>query len=83
MWHLKTKLGVFWVMPISETENKYFLGLNDDPIGEYPDAEQAAKDVHNQRTGYYKWDLQDKVKVPEHINEWMEGEPRDWKKDRL
>lgn len=78
MWHLKTKLGIFWVIPISDVENKYFLGVNDDPLCEYRNAEEAAKDVYNQSTGYYKWDSQPKVKVPEHINEWLEGEPRDW-----
>lgn len=52
--------------------------MNDDPLCEYRNAEEAAKDVYNQSTGYYKWDSQPKVKVPEHINEWLEGEPRDW-----
>jgi hypothetical protein len=79
MWHLKTKLGVFWVAPAIEKANKkYFLGVNDQELGVYIDAEQAARDVHDQCTGYYKWDSQAKVQAPEHIAEWVEGEPKDW-----
>lgn len=78
MWHLKTRLGVFWVIPISEIENKYYLGVNDEALGVYQAAELAAKDVHDQSTGYYKWDSQARVKAPEHIDEWLEGEPRNW-----
>lgn len=78
MWHLKTKLGVFWVVPVAEMGNRYFLGVNDEALGEYNDAEQAAKDVHNQATGYYKWDSQARIRVPEHIVEWQEGTPREW-----
>ena len=40
--------------------------------------EQAAKDVHDQATGYLKWDSLPKVKAPEHIQEWVEGEPPNW-----
>lgn len=79
MWHLKTKLGTFWVIPVSEVGSKYFLGLNDTPLAEYRDAEQAAHDVYTQATGYFKWDSQAHVKVPEHLNDWQEGEPRDWR----
>lgn len=78
MWHLKTKMGVFWVIPVADVGNKYYLGVNDEALGEYKDAEAAANDVHNQATGYFKWDSQARVKVPAHINEWQEGEPQDW-----
>lgn len=78
MWHLKTKLGVFWVIPVSEVGSKYYLGLNDEPLGEYNDAEQAAKDVHDQNTGFLAWDVQARIKAPEHINEWAQGEPKEW-----
>jgi hypothetical protein len=82
MWHLKTNFGLFWVVPISEAESKYYLGVNDEPLGIYTDAEKAALDVHNQKTGYLKWDSQSRIKVPQHINEWDEGEPRDWAKPK-
>jgi hypothetical protein len=80
MWHLKTKLGVFWVAPSVEkaSSKKYYLGVNDQELGAYSDAELAARDVHNQCTGYFSWDSQPKVRVPEHITEWVEGEPKDW-----
>jgi len=78
MWHLKTRLGVFWVVPLTDKNNKYYLGVDDLELGEYTDAEQAARDVHDQATGYYKWDSQPKVKAPEHIEEWAMGEPKDW-----
>ncbi len=89
MWHLKTRLGVFWVAPLSEVETKqtskqnkhekYYLGVNDEALGIYNDADEAAKDVHDQKTGYYKWDLETRVQAPLHINEWAEGEPKDWR----
>jgi len=78
MWHLKTKLGVFWVAPVFDSPNRYYLGVNHEELGLYTDVEQAARDVHDQSTGYLKWDMQTQVNVPEHISEWKEGEPKDW-----
>ncbi len=80
MWYLKTKLGVFWVVPLVEPKNKYVLGVNDQELAFYTDVEQAAKDVHDQATGYLRWDCESVVKAPEHISEWVEGEPQDWRK---
>lgn len=80
MWHLKTNLGVFWVVPVTEGKNKYVLGVNDHDLAFYTDVEQAAKDVHDQNTGYLQWDVQTHVKAPEHIMEWLEGEPEEWYK---
>jgi len=80
MWHLKTRLGVFWVVPLSQTKNQFLLGINDDELAFYTDIEQAAKDVHDQSTGFLSWDTQAKVHAPEHISEWVLGEPQNWKK---
>lgn len=80
MWHLKTRLGVFWVVPLSPTENKFLLGVNDEELGFYTNVDQAAKDVHDQATGFLKWDIQPVAKAPEHITEWVEGEPKGWDK---
>lgn len=80
MWHLKTRLGVFWVVPMSSSENKFLLGVNDEELGLYTDVERAAKDVHDQATGCLKWDIQSTVRAPEHIREWAEGEPKSWDK---
>lgn len=81
MWHLKTRLGVFWVVPVDKgNHHQFILGVNDDELAFYTDVEQAAKDVHDQSTGFLKWDSLGAVKAPEHITEWEEGEPRGWKK---
>lgn len=81
MWHLKTRLGVFWVAPLSDTPNKYYLGVDDHELGLYTDVERAAKDVHDQATGFLKWDLEPQVKAPEHIAQWKKGEPKEWKSE--
>lgn len=81
MWYLKTRLGVFWVVPKFESDtktHKFLLGVNDQELAVYTDVERAAQDVHDQATGFLKWDLQPKVKAPEHISEWVEGTPKDW-----
>ena len=81
MWYLKTRLGVFWVIPLKDKKDKsekYVLGVNDEKLAFYTDVEQAAKDVHDQTTGFMKWDMESMVKAPLHINEWVEGEPKDW-----
>lgn len=79
MWHLKTKLGTFWVVETNnETNERYFLGINDQELGAYNDLETAAKDVYEQSTGYLQWDSQAKVKVPESISQWAEGDPETW-----
>ncbi len=81
MWYLKTRLGTFWVAPISDIKNQYYLGVDDQELGVYSDIEKAAKDVHDQSTGYFKWDSQARVKAPEHISQWTEGEPQTWHSD--
>jgi hypothetical protein len=79
MWHLKTKLGTFWVVETNnESTERYFLGINDQELGAYNDLETAAKDVYEQSTGYLQWDSQAKVKVPESISQWAEGDPETW-----
>lgn len=81
MWHLRTPLGVFWVVPGHNTTfGQYYLGINHEELGCYPNAEKAAHDVYNQVTGYLKWDTASRVSVPEHITDWVEGEPMNWNK---
>jgi hypothetical protein len=83
MWYLKTRVGVFWVVPVREAKSRYILGINDEGLAFYTDVEQAALDVHNQTTGYLKWDIERMPEVPEHITEWVEGEPKEWSKHSL
>lgn len=79
MWHLKTKLGTFWVVETNnELQHGYFLGVNDQELGVYNEVDQAAKDVYEQTTGYLTWDCQARVKAPNSINQWVEGAPDDW-----
>jgi hypothetical protein len=73
-------LGVFWVAQVSESPNQYYLGINDEELGKYSNAEEAAQDVHNQMTGFIKWDADSKVRAPEHIVDWATGEPKSWTK---
>lgn len=79
MWYLKTKLGVFWVVPTDDRKSQYLLGINDEELAFYTDTEEAAQAVFSQSTGFLRWDSESCVKAPEHIEEWVEGEPKDWK----
>ena len=78
MWHLKTKLGTFWLVEASNNTEQYLLGINDQELGTYQDANIAAHDVYEQATGYFKWDSQAKIKAPTNITEWLEGAPDNW-----
>ncbi len=78
MWHLKTKLGVFWIVPVASTDNKFLLGINEEELGFYTNLNQVAKDVRDQATGFLQWDVQAAIHAPEHIEEWVEGEPKSW-----
>ncbi len=83
MWHLRTKLGVFWLVETNSSDagpqnQKYFLGVDDHELGVYDNASKAAKDVHDQETGFFRWDCQSTVKIPEDISNWSKGEPEEW-----
>ncbi len=79
MWHLKTKLGTFWLVEANnDTEDRYLLGINDQELGAYDNIELAAHDVYEQATGYLQWDCQAKIKVPNNISQWIEGTPENW-----
>lgn len=79
MWHLRTKLGVFWVVESpSDVGQVYRLGLDDTELGVYKDAQEAVRDVCEQSTGHLTWDCSSNVRVPKVIGEWREGEPENW-----
>ena len=80
MWHLKTRLGTFWVIEktLSSTQHQYYLGVDDNELASYTDANQAAQDVYNQATGYFQWDCQSRIKVPTDLADWVEGDPENW-----
>lgn len=79
MWHLKTKLGTFWLVESEGTESKKFLfGVDDHELGTYTDVAAAAKDVYQQATGFLQWDSQSKVRAPTNIEQWNTGLPEGW-----
>ncbi|HET9843552.1 MAG TPA: hypothetical protein VFP93_02720 [Gammaproteobacteria bacterium] len=78
MWHLKTKLGTFWIIESDKEAQKYYLGCEDDKLGEYNSLDKILDDVCNQETGFLKWDEQLKVTAPHDIGEWEEGPPENW-----
>lgn len=78
MWHIKTKLGTFWIVQGEDQTQKYYLGHDDEDLGEYESIEKALDDVCNQETGYLKWDELQKVSAPHDIEEWQEGAPEGW-----
>lgn len=88
MWHLKTKLGTFWIVSEEEshdkapgTANRYYLGMDDATIRAYDALQDAVKDVYNHTTGELHWDVDTHIKVPEEITSWQEGEPEVWQKN--
>jgi len=77
MWHLKTRQGTFWIIP-AENKKGVWLGVDDQPLGHYDSPDAAFHDVHDQQTGFYAWDVNHKIKPPESLTEWEEGEPAEW-----
>ncbi len=79
MWHLRTRLGVFWVVEQrSDTGQVFRLCLDDLELGVYKDAQEAVKDVCEQSTGHLNWDCSSNIRAPKMINDWREGEPAGW-----
>jgi hypothetical protein len=77
MWHHKTKLGNFWIVE-SEENHEFYIGLDDEALGHYKRLEDAIRDIRQQRTGSYRWDVAKNAAVPEDVTEWEEGEPDYW-----
>lgn len=78
MWHLKTRLGTFWIVESDEDAQKYYLGCEDEELGAYASVDRALDDVCNKETGFFKWDEQDKLQAPHEIEQWSEGPPEGW-----
>jgi hypothetical protein len=82
MWHLKTKLGTFWIVQPEENQDKRcYLGMDDTTIRAYSDVQDAIEDVCNHTTGEINWDVDTRIKVPSDIHLWQEGEPEVWRKN--
>jgi hypothetical protein len=72
-----TDLGAFEITnahPSNHHHRMYELWLEDEKLGEYATAEEAAADVAGFNTGYVEWDNleSDGVRVPETIGAWTE-----------
>lgn len=81
MWHLKTRLGTFWVVESESDEThraNYTLGVDDYELGKYDDINKAVRDVYEQETGHYSWDSLSRIRAPKDISEWRGGEPTNW-----
>lgn len=80
MFHMKNRIGTFWILEPEASGEKYVLGCNNDTIGEYNSLDEAVLSVVAHDTGYIEWDMAEKVKVPKSLEEWQQGEPEDWQK---
>ncbi len=78
MWHLKTKLGTFWIVKNEAKDQSFFLGCEDENLGQYESADSAVNDIHKRETGYLEWDEQSSLNVPTVLSEWAQGEPEYW-----
>ncbi len=77
-----TDLGTFEITnahPTNHHHKVYELWLEDEKLGEYATAEDAAQDVAAFNTGYVEWDNleSDAIAVPQSIAEWTEVAPNE------
>lgn len=80
MWHLKTKMGTFWIIESEEPENRHFFyGLDDDALGSHQQLNEVLDDICTQSTGSLLWDGASNVTAPHDIAQWVDGEPESWK----
>ena len=72
-----TDLGTFEITNANSNNHHhrtYELWLENEKLGEYATAQDAAKDVTDFNTGYVKWDNleSDGIQAPENIETWTE-----------
>ncbi len=80
MWHLKTRLGTFWIIPADELDQagNYVLGLDDDTLGIYTDPHTAVQVVQRYETGCLAWDERPAIRMPPDLVAWRSGLPEQW-----
>ncbi len=79
MWHFKTLCGIFWLVPEETQEGtRFFLGVDEEPLGSYISHEAALMDINHHTTGYLDWDTHAKTQVPTQLELWNCGEPHIW-----
>lgn len=72
-----TDLGTFEISNVHTSNHhhrSYELWLEEEKVGEYATAQDAAMDVAGFNTGYVEWDMleSDGISVPASINDWTE-----------
>ncbi len=66
-YFLKTSLGIFRIKP---NNGRWGLFIENELLGGYISAIQAADDVAQHATGYDDWDISD-IDAPEDLSEWI------------
>ena len=77
-YHVKTRAGTFWIMPQPGSPGRFWLGVDDEALGSYASAIQAADDMFLHVTGHIDWDMLDETEYdPTDLSEWEKGPPND------
>lgn len=76
IYTLNTDIGTFEITNYLH-HGHYDLFLEDEKLGEYADAEEAAADVAAFNTGHPEWDQleSDALDIPQSLSQWREVVP--------
>ena len=77
MWHFRTLAGIFWIVRAEDSE-KFFFGVDEEPLGAYNSYQYVLDSINSHTTGYLAWDTRTQMRVPACIEGWMLGEPDAW-----
>jgi len=75
MHYYQSSVGTFIIKPAQD--NRWTLLIDDEFLGSYGTANQAAGDVHDHATGCDDWDLLLTYEAPDNIQEWSKTHPSD------
>jgi hypothetical protein len=67
----ETKVGIFWIKPIAK--KTYGLLINNNMLGSFRSADEAADNVYRHESGWKEWDaLQgDDQNAPAELSGWV------------
>ena len=66
-WTYRTRIGTFWIK--LRSDGRFVLGIDEEALGSYVSAVQAADDVYMCATGHHEWDRQGTVTSPTDLSE--------------
>jgi hypothetical protein len=69
----RSPVGVFWIRPQPNSEERFWLGIGDERLGSYDSARAAVDDVYTQHTGWHAWDSLRDANAPTDLSEWERG----------